>query len=68
MTGRNPVRAHIDRVIKERPEFDFRITEHIRVRCTASFVFAKENGENPFLIFLREIHGLEIDSDQIGDA
>ena len=64
----DPVCAHAHGVVEKRPELDLGIAENVRIRGAAGRIFAKEVGENAFLIFAREIDGLDVNADHVGHS
>ncbi len=68
VAGGDVLRAKPHRVIQEGLELDLGVAEDIGVGGTPGGVFAKKFGEYAILVFGGEIHRLDVDSDQVGDA
>lgn len=67
VAGRDRFRAERHCVIEERLELDLGVAEHVRVRRATGRIFAQEFREHAVLVFGREVDGLDVDADQIGD-
>jgi hypothetical protein len=66
VAGRDHLGAERHRVIEEGLELDLGVAQHVRVRRAAGRVLAQEFGEHAVLVFGREVHGFDVDADQIG--
>ena len=60
--------VHIYGKVKEGFELNLRVAKNIRVRGAPFFVFVKEVAEDPVIILLGEIDGIEGDAYLLGDT
>ena len=67
MPRRDRLRAERHRVIEECLELDLGVAKHVGVRCAAARVLAQKFREDAVLVLGREVHGLDVDADQIRD-
>ena len=68
MSGGNGIGALLDSVVQKAFEFDFGITQDIRVWRAACAVFFKEIGKYVVFILRGKIDDVDIDSDDIGNG
>ena len=64
---RDPVGAERERVVEERAELDLAVAQHVRVRRAAGGVLAQEVREHALAVLGGEVHGGELDAEDVGD-
>jgi len=61
-------RAKFHRVVEERLELDFGVTQYVRIGCASGGILAQEIGKHAILVFGGEVDGFKVDADDIGGS
>ena len=64
---RDALGAESDGVVEEGLELDLAVAEHVRIGRAAGAVLGEEMAEDAVLVLGREIDGLDVDADHVGD-
>ena len=62
------VGPHGHGMVEEGAELDLCVAENVGIGRAASAVFAQKVGEDALAVFLREVDGLDVDADHVGDG
>ena len=68
VSGGNGIGALLYGVVQKTFEFDFGITQYIRIRRAACAVFFEEIGKYVVFVLCGEIDDVDVDADDVGDG